>query len=55
MRKEYVDVLVDLEKYYQDAVLPEFGITQQASWERHVKTNPDNFLHILQSVTSNML
>ena len=26
--------------------MPEFGISQQVAWERHIKTDSDNFLHI---------
>jgi hypothetical protein len=36
----------DLETYYQDTILPEVGIKQPVVWERHVKTDPDSFLHI---------
>lgn len=46
MHKDYKGGATDLEKYYQDAILVEFGIKQPISWGCHVKTGPDNFLHI---------
>lgn len=36
----------NLELFFQDFVLPEFGIAESVTWERHLKTHPDNFLHM---------
>lgn len=36
----------ELEVYYSENILPAYGITDKPIWERHVKTNPDNFLHL---------
>ncbi|HET8884531.1 MAG TPA: hypothetical protein VFM68_03605 [Candidatus Saccharimonadales bacterium] len=52
MHKEYTGDIktllnqASLENYYTDFVLPEFGMTQQPIWNRHVKTDPDNFIHL---------
>lgn len=35
----------ELEQYYQDIILPAFNIAGRVVWDRHIKTNPDNFLH----------
>ena len=37
--------LPDLDVFFQDFILPEFGIEQPVVWERHIQTDPDNFLH----------
>lgn len=35
-----------LEDYYENFVLPRFGVSQDIAWQHHVQTNPDNFVHI---------
>lgn len=35
-----------MEKFYEEFVLPEFSITSRPVWGQHIKTHPDNFLHM---------
>lgn len=36
----------DLEAYYSENILPIYGITQEPTWEHHIQTDPDSFLHL---------
>ena len=36
---------IPFQQYFQDFVLPAFGITGTVGWQRHVQTDPDNFVH----------
>lgn len=36
----------ELESYFVEHILPHYGITQQVQWQSHIKTHPDNFLHV---------
>ena len=35
-----------LESYYEEAVLPHYGLIGACVWESHVQTHPDNYIHI---------
>lgn len=37
---------VTLEQYYHEFLLPQFGIADTPKWERHIQTDPDNFVHV---------
>jgi|GEM_PF-6436740 len=52
MLKEYKDnpaKLSDLGSYYEDFILPDSGVARPIEWVSHVKTGPDNFLHVFNS------
>ena len=36
---------IPIQQYFQDFVLPKFAIAGDVEWQRHIQTDPDNFVH----------